>query len=77
MEAINEYKVNIVLRCRKVCFFVWLESPGILGTFSDNGFIMTTLQSNVTFEGKSKIKDIKAFEGALNVRSLSDLYTRE
>lgn len=67
----------IVLTSDAVAPFVWLEAEGFKGHFSTNGFLFgEDPRSTITvhFLPSGGVPDPKAFQEALTVRSLMDVY---
>lgn len=46
----TDVKFNITVQSNIVALFVWLETPKLNGTFSDNGFLLYSRMKNITYE---------------------------
>ena len=66
-----EYTVSV--KSRLPAAFVWLQAPSVPGHFSDNGFLMTSRERDVTFYADEDVAE-EDVEEALSIMSLHDIY---
>ena len=63
----NDFEVRVISEAPAV--FVTLESGGIVGRFTDNGFLMTTTSKTVNFKGRFPVT-LEELQAAVTVKSL-------
>jgi len=67
-------KVAVTVKAEKSVFFVWLDAPGVRGTFDDDSFTLLAGETKrVLFTPKGRF-DYEAFEKALTVKHLAETY---
>ncbi|KAL3837189.1 hypothetical protein ACJMK2_022560 [Sinanodonta woodiana] len=64
---------TVTLSTDAIAPFVWLETYGVKGRFSDNGFLMVHSQKNVTFTAW-EVVDVPTLRKSMTVKSLMDVY---
>ncbi|CAI9735293.1 betabeta-mannosidase-like [Octopus vulgaris] len=66
---------DITLQSSDIAPFVWLEATGILGRFSDNGFLMINASKSVEFYAWQNVP-VDQLKTSLTVKSLMDVYDK-
>ncbi|ESO86231.1 hypothetical protein LOTGIDRAFT_176024 [Lottia gigantea] len=73
VKKMSPTEFTVTLTTNHIAPFVWINSRGISGRFSDNGFIMKDPQLQLTFTSWQPV-DLKTFTYSLSVQSLMDIY---
>ncbi|ESP02846.1 hypothetical protein LOTGIDRAFT_212346 [Lottia gigantea] len=73
VETLSLTEFTVTLTTNHIAPFVWINSRGISGRFSDNGFIMKDPQLQLIFTSWQPV-DLKTFTNSLSVQSLMDIY---
>ena len=74
IPTLRSGKWTVTLTTDKPAFFVWADTPGIRGTFSDNSFTLYPGQPvRLTFTPKGN-ETFEAFKAALTVKHLRETY---
>ena len=64
---------NVTISTSAIAPFVWLETPGIQGRFSDNGFLMVQPVMQLQYFAWELI-DQNRLQNSLTINSLMDIY---
>ena len=64
---------NVTISTSAIAPFVWLETPGIQGRFSDNGFLMVQPVMQIQYFAWELI-DQNKLQNSLTIKSLMDIY---
>ncbi|XP_062567240.1 beta-mannosidase-like isoform X2 [Saccostrea cucullata] len=64
---------NITVSTSAIAPFVWLDTPGVQGRFSDNGFLMVHSVRYLQYFAWELV-DLKTLDLAITVKSLMDIY---
>lgn len=64
---------NITLSTSAIAPFVWLDTPGVQGRFSDNGFLMVHSVKHLQYFAWELV-DLKTLDLSITVKSLMDIY---
>jgi len=69
------WSVNLEVSSRNIAIFVWLDTPGYRGRFSDNGFALIGSKRNLVFYGWDEFDqlDLEDFRNNITVTSMADL----
>ncbi|GAB1609427.1 beta-mannosidase-like [Argonauta hians] len=67
---------NIDLSSTNIAPFVWLEAVGVLGRFSDNGFLMLNPNRTIEFYAWQNVT-VPKLKSSLTVKSLMDVYAKK
>ncbi|ESP02847.1 hypothetical protein LOTGIDRAFT_111202, partial [Lottia gigantea] len=73
VKKMSPTEFTVTLTTNHIAPFVWINSRGISGRFSDNGFIMKDPQLQLIFTSWQPV-DLKTFTNSLSVQSLMDIY---
>jgi beta-mannosidase len=71
----SAWSVNLEVSSRDIAIFVWLDTPGYRGRFSDNGFTLLRRSRSLVFYGWDELDqlDLNDFRNNITVTSLADL----
>ncbi|XP_076456122.1 LOW QUALITY PROTEIN: beta-mannosidase-like [Babylonia areolata] len=69
----SDRQFTVTVSTNAIAPFVWLESAGIMGRFSDNGFLLLRPTTTVKFFAWQDV-DYASLHAALTVMSLTDVY---
>lgn len=64
---------NITISTSAIAPFVWLDTPGVQGRFSDNGFLMVQRVKHLQYFAWESV-DQNRLGGSLTIKSLMDIY---
>ncbi|KAI0212268.1 hypothetical protein LSAT2_002827 [Lamellibrachia satsuma] len=74
ITKVDTQMLSFTLTTDAIAPFVWLDTQGIMGRFSDNGFIMVEPVKVLSFYAWDKPIYIDEFHRCLTVKSLMDMY---
>ncbi|XP_048729184.2 beta-mannosidase-like isoform X1 [Ostrea edulis] len=69
----KEQVFNITITTNAIAPFVWLDTPGIQGRFSDNGFLMVQSTMHLQYFAWELV-DLKTLDNSITIKSLMDIY---
>ncbi|ESO87028.1 hypothetical protein LOTGIDRAFT_183459 [Lottia gigantea] len=73
VAMVSSTEFLLTLSTDNIAPFVWIDSRGISGRFSDNGFIMKDSLLQLTYKSWDSV-DLATFQKSLSVKSLMDIY---